>query len=160
MRPIDHYIGDYKWLSNFYPCEIVYEGLKYPSLENAYQAAKFKPEKRHLFQNCPAGYAKRLGKNRALGKLHGLVINPDWNNRRIGVMKQLLEYKFSYEHHPRLANQLVSTYPRRLIEGNFHGDQFWGVCDGKGENNLGSLQEDQREILMSEKDDMINAFET
>jgi predicted NAD-dependent protein-ADP-ribosyltransferase YbiA (DUF1768 family) len=29
-----------RWLSNFYPCTIEYEGITYPSSEHAYQAAK------------------------------------------------------------------------------------------------------------------------
>lgn len=28
---------------------------------------------------------------------------------------------------------------RELIEGNTWGDTFWGVCRGKGENNLGKI---------------------
>jgi len=32
--------GEYKWLSNFYPCTINYNGEIFPSTEHAYQAYK------------------------------------------------------------------------------------------------------------------------
>ena len=37
---INEFQGKYRFLSNFYPCDIVYEGIQYPSTEHAYQAAK------------------------------------------------------------------------------------------------------------------------
>lgn len=37
---INHFSGKYRVLSNFYPSKIVYEGRVYPTVENAYQAAK------------------------------------------------------------------------------------------------------------------------
>ena len=32
--------GEYEFLSNFYPCRIVYNGITYPSVEHAYQDRK------------------------------------------------------------------------------------------------------------------------
>ena len=37
---IDSFQGEYRFLSNFWPCVVEYEGTEYPSVENAYQAAK------------------------------------------------------------------------------------------------------------------------
>ena len=37
---INEFSGRYRWLSNFHTCSIVYDGVEYPSTENAYQAAK------------------------------------------------------------------------------------------------------------------------
>ena len=37
---IDSFVGEYYFLSNFYPCSIEHDGLRYPSSEHAYQAAK------------------------------------------------------------------------------------------------------------------------
>jgi len=33
--------------------------------------------------------------------------------------------------------KLLSTGNCEIQEGNYWGDTFWGVCKGKGENNLG-----------------------
>ena len=37
---IKGFFGEYRWLSNFEPCKVFYEGFEYSSSENAYQAAK------------------------------------------------------------------------------------------------------------------------
>ena len=37
---IEKFEGDYRFLSNFHPCEIIRDGDKYASVEHAYQAAK------------------------------------------------------------------------------------------------------------------------
>ena len=34
-----------------------------------------------------------------------------------------------------------------LVEGNSWGDEFWGVCEGRGENRLGCLLMDVRSDL-------------
>lgn len=37
---IKGFFGEYRYLSNFELGDVIYEGIKYPSSENAYQAAK------------------------------------------------------------------------------------------------------------------------
>lgn len=50
MTKIDSFRGNFRWLSNFWPCSVVLDGVVYPSVENAYQAVKrtipygFEPE--------------------------------------------------------------------------------------------------------------------
>jgi len=51
-------------------------------------------------------------------------------------MTDLVRQKFS---NPQLAKQLLDTKDFELIEGNTWGDTFWGVCSGKGQNNLGKI---------------------
>ena len=40
MSQINRFNGDYIFLSNFYPVEVEYNGILYPSVEHAYQAQK------------------------------------------------------------------------------------------------------------------------
>ena len=40
---------------------------------------------------------------------------------------------------PRLKELLIQTGQQALVEGNWWGDRFWGVCKGTGENHLGQL---------------------
>lgn len=47
--------------------------------------------------------------------------------------------------------QLLATGNEELIEGNKHGDHFWGVCNGHGENMLGKLLMQLRAELQVEK---------
>jgi predicted NAD-dependent protein-ADP-ribosyltransferase YbiA (DUF1768 family) len=51
-------------------------------------------------------------------------------------MSDLLWQKFQ---DPDLADRLRATRTRKLIEGNWWGDTYWGVSDGVGENQLGEL---------------------
>src|SRR4051794_21773182 len=37
---IDSFEGQYRFLSNFFPAEVEFEGMTYPSVEHAYQSAK------------------------------------------------------------------------------------------------------------------------
>lgn len=37
---IDQFTGEHRFLSNFWPCEVQYANLTFPSVENAYQACK------------------------------------------------------------------------------------------------------------------------
>ena len=47
-----------------------------------------------------------------------------------------LRYKFS---NPDLKEKLLATGNEELVEGNWWGDQYWGICDGIGKNKLGKL---------------------
>jgi ribA/ribD-fused uncharacterized protein len=126
---IKSFSGDYRFLSNFYPVEVVLDGVTYPTVENAYQAAKtLDLEKRQDFLGLTPGAAKRLGQR--------LGIRPDWDDVKLSVMTRLNEQKYMQ---PDLRKKLCDTYPQDIVEGNTWGDTFWGVCDGKGSNHLGKI---------------------
>jgi ribA/ribD-fused uncharacterized protein len=139
MEPIAGFFGSYRWLSNFWPAPVVYEGVQFPTVEHAYQAAKTKDEKRwREFQLAKTpGDAKRLGRT--------LVIRKDWERVKVGVMLELLRFKFGA--HAELATKLLATKDAELIEANNWGDTFWGVWRGKGHNQLGKLLMQVREEL-------------
>ncbi len=40
QEKITSFSGKYRWLSNFFPVSICYDGITYPSVEHAFQAAK------------------------------------------------------------------------------------------------------------------------
>lgn len=40
---------------------------------------------------------------------------------------------------PELRDKLVATGDAEIVEGNWWGDKFWGVCRGVGENHLGKI---------------------
>lgn len=130
MRDITRFCDEFDFLSNFYPCEISFEGLVYPTAEHAYQAAKtiHEPERIEIRDATTPGRAKRLGRN--------VTIRDDWNSERLQVMEVILNQKFS---NPILLQRLLATEDAQLIEGNDWGDQFWGVSNGRGENHLGRL---------------------
>lgn len=129
MEPITGFFGNYRWLSNFWPARVTLEGQTFPSVENAYQAAKTTNMLvRAEFQTMTAGQAKRSGGY--------LSLRDDWTLVRLEVMEDLLRQKFQDRD---LAKRLVETGDAVLIEGNTWGDTFWGVCRGRGSNHLGLL---------------------
>ena len=126
---ISEFQGDFRFLSNFWPCVIEFEGIKFSSVEHAYQAAKTLDikERKRIAKLLTPGKAKRAGQE--------LKIRPDWEEIKLSIMRELLIKKFS---HRELMFRLKLT-EGELIEGNNWGDTFWGICRGKGENHLGKL---------------------
>jgi ribA/ribD-fused uncharacterized protein len=136
---IDKFEGKYFFLSNFYPCEITYKGITYPSTEHAFAAAKSNDKQHKLYCSNPditPGQAKKAGRK--------CQLIDDWDNIRLEVMKELLTIKFSKEP---LRSMLLETEDKELVEGNWWNDTFWGVCNGIGQNNLGKLLMKLRESL-------------
>lgn len=127
---ITYFKDEYRWLSNFVDADVIYEGVKYPSVENAYQAAKFSdPKDRVKFETCKAFEAKRLGKGKQPS---------DWHTRSISIMKDLVRQKFLNNDNYRTL--LANTNDELIVEGNTWGDTFWGQCPlGNGENHLGKI---------------------
>lgn len=127
---IDSFSGRYRFLSNFFPCEIFYCGKSYPTVEHAFQAAKTLDEsaREHIRLQSTPGRAKQLGRM--------CVLRTDWESVKKDVMLNLLRFKFG---RPDLRALLKSTGDFYLVEGNNWGDYFWGVCNGSGENWLGKL---------------------
>lgn len=135
---IDRFAGHYRFLSNFYPCKVKWEGETYPSTEHAFQAAKtVNPSERKRIRT-----ADTPGKAKALGRRATLV--PNWEAVKLDVMLKLLRQKFG---HRELADLLLDTDGLRLVEGNTWNDRFWGVVDGKGHNHLGRLLMQVRDEL-------------
>ena len=137
-KKIEGFFEDYRFLSNFYPSEIVYEGITYPSVEHAYQAAKVLDNKiRKIIAKLPkAGNAKRIG--------GALKIRNGWFDISFKIMKDLIKLKFQI---PSLKDKLLSTGTQYLEETNTWGDDFWGVCENKGENHLGRIIMEVREEI-------------
>jgi ribA/ribD-fused uncharacterized protein len=135
---IDSFSGPWGFLSNFAPCEVLLDGVAYPSVEHAYQAAKtLKLEQREKFllNGVTPAMAKRMGR--------GVKLRPDWEEVKVGIMRDLLMQKF---RPTILRRKLLSTFQAELIEGNRWGDTFWGVCNGVGENWLGKLLMEVRQF--------------
>lgn len=128
---IDRFDGTkYRFLSNFWPAIVQFEGAWYPTVEHAYQAAKTtEKELRRAICLAKTPYiAKRLG--------NAVVVRDNWENLKYSVMEDLVRQKFAI---PDLQKLLLETGDEELIEGNTWGDVYWGVCDGKGQNNLGRI---------------------
>jgi ribA/ribD-fused uncharacterized protein len=127
---IEWFRDEYEFLSNFYSVEIEYEGVVFPTVEHAFQAAKTLDvdERRKIAAVAAPGSAKRLGRR--------VRLRSDWEQIKVGLMRDLLRQKFG---NLDLAERLLATGAAELIEGNSWNDTFWGVCGGRGRNMLGQL---------------------
>lgn len=117
---IDSFSGTWGFLSNFPPCEVWLDGVKYTSVEIAYQAAKtldLKQREKFLLNGVTPAMAKKMGR--------GLKLRPDWEGVKIGIMRDLLMQKFKPT---TLRRKLISTFQAELIESNTWHDNFWGDC--------------------------------
>lgn len=147
IMTIVEFQGEYRFLSNFWFIPIRFteeyeqDGLVYPTLEHAYQAAKTTSvnERRVIVNIAKPGDAKRAGRQ--------LTMRRDWDSIKRQIMLDLLRYKFSdvTPYHLDLQNKLIATKDQELIEGNMWHDNYWGHCNCtrcegiEGHNWLGRL---------------------
>lgn len=145
------FFGPYRWLSNFWACPkgVEYDRIIYPSVENAYQAAKVKPECRADFIDIAPQVAKKIWNRYPL-------VDADqsgWSQRRTSVMGGLVFSKFFRD--VELRSKLMETGDKYLEETNDWGDAFWGVAmkgttnaywaNRKSRNMLGGILTETRE---------------
>jgi ribA/ribD-fused uncharacterized protein len=139
---IDNFNGPYRFLSNFWPAQVEFDGVIYPTVEHAFVAAKtLDPTMRAVVARHirTPSEAKRFGR-----ELH---LRPDWEQVKLGIMEDLVRQKFT--KHEELWAGLTSTGNQELVEGNYWNDTFWGVCRGRGSNHLGKILMKVRAELMS-----------
>lgn len=133
---ITRFIGEYRFLSNFYESPVRLDSTEYATVEHAFQAAKtldLKERVKILEADTP-GKAKKLGRK--------VTLREDWEQVKMSIMEALVFHKF--EENKALAAALVATGDAELIEGNNWGDEIWGMvveADGAlvGENLLGKI---------------------
>ena len=139
-KTIDKFDGtEHAFLSNFFPSPFIYEGIKWPTVEHAYQAMKTLDLQSHLIISRirTPGQAKKAG--RALNHLRD-----DWEEVKEPFMLTFIRLKFKI---PELRVKFILTVDAILIEGNTWGDRYWGQVNGVGKNRLGHLLMQHRSEL-------------
>ena len=162
---------NYRFLSNFYHAPIFYNGVSYPTVENAYQAAKFatmlpatlvsilgEDHVRQYDPNLSLSHPNLVGmffaslppqKAKTMGRK--LPLDADWESRKESVMRELVALKF--QNNPNLANKLKATGDAIIVEANYWHDNIWGDCTCDrckqiaGKNLLGHILMDVRANL-------------
>lgn len=170
MKTINEFREDYTFLSNFYECPVLYEGLCYRSAEAAFQAAKniatdedineylakyeidrsnmseefFHSIRMVLTNQKRFPYAKMTAPEAKKNGRH-CKLRSDWEDSKIRIMEEIIWNKFSLNED--LKQKLLETDGCNLVEGNTWNDRFWGVCKGIGENHLEKILESTRNKL-------------
>lgn len=135
---IDRFNGEYAFLSNYSASPFRINYVLFPTMEHYFQANKADNQNDylHIAYAPTPGEAKRLGRK--------IQLRPDWEEIKDNVMLTGLRKKFA---DPELRNLLLATGDEELIEGNYWGDTYWGVCNGVGQNKLGKLLMQVREEI-------------
>jgi ribA/ribD-fused uncharacterized protein len=136
MSQIKEFTKEFRFLSNFYPCSVRFEGRLYKTVEHAWHASKTDDQaSREFISRLPSpGKAKQYGKC--------LVPSEQWQKDKLALMELLVTQKFE---NPFLQPLLLATEDFELIETNTWHDNFWGDCQCQkcknvlGENNLGKI---------------------
>jgi len=144
-RSIDDFQGDYAFLSNFAPAPVRLNGVQYPTVEHAYQAAKTLElaEREKIRGASTPGLARKMGRK--------VAKRPDWPDLKVDLMRDLVRQKF--EGQRDLKKSLLATGDAELVEGNTWHDNFWGNCrcarcaSTPGQNWLGRILMDVRRHL-------------
>lgn len=126
---ISSFVGLHHYLSNFHLCPVEWIGTTWISSLHAFQATKAT----RYVDMVRIRDAKSCAESKRIGD--AIPCHPDWDLVSVDVMYDVVLAKFT--QHPDLADKLVGTWPHQLVDGNQHGDRFWGTVDGEGTNWLG-----------------------
>lgn len=133
---INSFYDRYDFLSNFYECEVTYNGLTYKNSEAAFHAQKTKnSDERVAFTTLSPSDSKKAGRK--------IKLRDDWEEVKDQVMYEICYAKFT--QNIDLGLRLIATEDEYLEEGNHWHDNCWGNClcerckDIPGENRLGKI---------------------
>lgn len=148
---INEFQGDYRFLSNFFMTDVVFEGDHYPSSEHAYMAAKTTDAtiRMQITRCATPKEAKSMGRK--------IQLRAGWEGMKQQVMQQILLDKFS--RNAVIKQKLLDTGDQQLVEGNWWGDKIWGVClkTNQGKNLLGHTLMNVRALLKQQTKKLIIA---
>jgi ribA/ribD-fused uncharacterized protein len=111
---IDRFEGEFAFLSNFYPSEILP-----PTLEHHFQSWKTV----NLDWFCEIRAAETPGRAKRLGRR--APMRSDWDQIKDNCMLDLVRQKFTQLD---LRQLLLATGGETLVEGNTWHDNYWGAC--------------------------------
>ena len=129
---INRFKGEYDFLSNRFPCRVLWEGFEYRSAEAAFQASKCQDEmERRVYASCSTDKAIMKGKDQ--------IPYQGWEEDQLAIMESILRAKF--EQNPSLMQKLADTGNCVLLNGNNKQETFWGIdlYSWIGENHLGRI---------------------
>ena len=140
------FFQEYRFLSNFHLCNILYKDIWYPSSEHCYMAQKTNDISQKMRLSCSGG----LKVNEAKHYGQSVELIPNWDNIRYDVMLDVVTHKFSQNED--IKQLLLDTGDKYLEETNWWRDKYWGChiypkqprdyslpADQYGQNNLGKI---------------------
>lgn len=132
---------EWQGLSNMHVALFSVDGKQYQSVEHYFQACKAATEWEHEMVRTATTpiEAKRLGRQ--------VRLRPDWDEVKLAVMQTGLTEKFRQDF--VLGRLLLSTGNRPIHEDSPH-DSEWGWMNGEGQDLLGLLLNEIRQLLRAD----------
>lgn len=136
---MDEFIGFYPrefyCLDNFSSFAVVRNGIKYPTVEYAYQALKFAqtaPSVEKEIMECMSSHEAQK-----IAYANRDKQNPHWDDIKVDVMEELLRLKL--RQNPYVKTKLSETKDYLICEDS-PKDNFWGIGPNRdGQNQMGRL---------------------
>lgn len=140
------YEQDFYVLSNFSSFRLHWQGEDFDTSEAAYHWEKF-PDQSQVREAIKL--ARSAHDAYKMAEVNKLVRRPDWDQVKVGIMKEILRAKV--DQHEYVRRKLLDTGDRQLIEDSWR-DDFWGWgADRGGQNMLGKLWMEVRAELRQDQ---------
>lgn len=139
VNPIIKFEGSNFFLSNFFECNVKVGNLTFGSTEAAFQGAKYKAatcDQKEQFSYLEKMIKANPSESKKLGRRFPIDLDK-WEAMKVRCMREVVKAKF--DQHEDLRLKLIETGAALLVEGNTWGDVYWGRCNGRGMNILGSI---------------------
>ena len=138
---ISSFRGQYACLKNTAYCPIIFNGDRYPSIENALAAARIPDEHAHLRHEIMSMDPYKVKEATAI-----FPVVKDWRSHEQKVLLGFMRQKFKQGTH--VATVLSNTGEAWLVDGMRNNNGYWGCnADGTGLNVIGQLLMHRRREL-------------
>lgn len=145
---VHQFKGEFNWLSNMYKLEKPWMSPHgpLPTVEHIYHYHKSTSDswRRYVAQVNNPYEVREVSRNEKYCKLQD-----NWDEVRDEIMELALAHKYS-DDNPTILSQLLNLKDWLIVEGNYHGDIYWGYClkTETGENRLGILTMERRDFIL------------
>lgn len=132
---IGFYPREFFCFDNFSAFAVVHNGIKYPTVEHAYQALKFVDTAPEIAREITGCFSSHEAQKLAYANKNKQ--NPNWDKIKVDIMEDLIRLKL--EQNPYVKQKLLQTKDYIICEDS-PKDAFWGIGPNRdGQNQLGKL---------------------
>lgn len=123
--------ADEKYLSNFSDAvPIPYKGVVFPSIENAFQAAKYlyssRTDRFATIANMTPVQARTAGSKSGMKKVGAVLDVSKWNEMNTGIMRALIRIRITHDHRFRRLLKDARDHNIKLLHYEGGAEPYWG----------------------------------
>ncbi|OGK19029.1 hypothetical protein A3D80_03670 [Candidatus Roizmanbacteria bacterium RIFCSPHIGHO2_02_FULL_40_13b] len=133
--PAFFYPKEYYIFDNFSSFQVKWKGTLWPTVEHAFQAAKFETTDSKIYNEIKN--VKSADEARRIAVRNKDKRTANWNEIKVEIMKNIVRHKIN--QHPYVLKKLIQSGKRKIIEDSWRDSQWgWGE-DKKGKNLMGKI---------------------